>query len=122
MTRATPKERAEFIAALAAHVNGSPERRGWLATRLMYYGAAYARIQERACNGHQKPNGDWDEQAALRDERRETKLEETITKLCEPFDCKPKFGGDPRGATIKIVVPDGYTNDWGHEGICVPTS
>jgi hypothetical protein len=27
-----------------------------------------------------------------------------------------------RGNTIKVVMPDGYTNDWGREGLCVPTS
>jgi hypothetical protein len=32
------------------------------------------------------------------------------------------FSGDPRGATVKLRVQDGYTTDWGREGICVPTS
>ena len=30
------------------------------------------------------------------------------------------IGGDPRGCTLKITVPSGYTNDWGKEGLCVP--
>lgn len=33
-----------------------------------------------------------------------------------------KLQGDPRGATVKIVVPSGRTNDWGKEGIIVPGS
>lgn len=28
--------------------------------------------------------------------------------------------GDPRGATVKLTLPDGFTNDWGHDGFVVP--
>jgi hypothetical protein len=31
-----------------------------------------------------------------------------------------KFSGDPRGATVKLKMPDGRYDDWGQEGICVP--
>ena len=122
--RATRKEREEFVALIMQHVD-SPE--GWdakfsLAQRLMRYGATYAGIQERACNGHQDWQGNWDEAAAKRDELKEERLEARITKLCKEFDCVPEFQGDPRGATIKIKVSDGFTNDWGHVGICVPGS
>lgn len=30
------------------------------------------------------------------------------------------FGGDPRGCTVKLVFHDGYTNDFGGQGYCVP--
>jgi hypothetical protein len=30
------------------------------------------------------------------------------------------FSGDPRGCTVKLVTPDGSTNDWGKEGWCIP--
>lgn len=30
------------------------------------------------------------------------------------------FSGDPRGCTVKLIFKDGYTNDWGREGYCVP--
>jgi hypothetical protein len=32
------------------------------------------------------------------------------------------FSGDPRGCTVKLTFEDGFTNDLGHEGYCVPTS
>lgn len=32
------------------------------------------------------------------------------------------FSGDPRGCTVKLVFADGFTNDFGKEGYCVPTS
>lgn len=31
-----------------------------------------------------------------------------------------RFSGDPRGCTVKVVSPSGETNDWAHEGYCVP--
>jgi len=31
------------------------------------------------------------------------------------------FQGDPRGACVKIKVPSGKYDDWGREGVCVPT-
>lgn len=31
------------------------------------------------------------------------------------------FQGDPRGATVKLLLPSGATNDWGKEGWIVPT-
>ena len=33
----------------------------------------------------------------------------------------PCFSSDPRGATVKLKVPSGKTNDWGEVGVCVPT-
>jgi hypothetical protein len=44
-----------------------------------------------------------------------------ITSICRVMGCKPVFSGDPRGCTVKLFLPDGYTNDWGKEGFCVPT-
>lgn len=41
--------------------------------------------------------------------------------VIDPKQCLPVFSGDPRGAVLKIRVPDGYTNDFGGEGICVPS-
>ena len=29
--------------------------------------------------------------------------------------------GDPRGAMLKLTLPDGATNDWGRTGWCVPS-
>jgi hypothetical protein len=122
MQRVPPRFREEFVAAIQQHAGGNPDKRSSLAQRLLRYGTTYARIQERACNGHQTWNGDWDERAAKRDELKEERLEKAIRELCDKFDCVPLFGGDPRGNTIKIKVMDGYTNDWGREGIGVPTS
>ena len=127
MRTATQKERHEFIHLLLSHLD---QNGNWswfkdgqpFATRLMRYGATLGRIAENQCNGYQSWDYKWDEAASLRDEKKEGRIKAKVTKLCEQFGCKPVFSGDPRGHVLKIQVPDGYTNDWGREGICVPTS
>lgn len=87
-------------------------------------------LQERLCNG----GDDWlpDDARHRQIERLEAldeALERRITALVEtlphtddgPFGVK--FGGDPRGCTVKITAPAMYEHlydDWGREGICVP--
>lgn len=45
-------------------------------------------------------------------------------KTGEMKPIRPKFGGDPRGFTVKLVLPDGRHNTWGgkEEGWGVPGS
>lgn len=46
-----------------------------------------------------------------------------VIELAVSFGCQHvKFSGDPRAATVKLNLPSGYTNDWSHEGVCVPNS
>ena len=120
--RATRKEREEFISLIMQHTDGGWDKKYSFARGLMYYGATYGAIQERQCNGHQDYQGNWDKQAADKDERKEEHLRSKVSKLCKEFACVAVFQGDPRGATIKVKVPNGFTNDWGQVGICVPGS
>lgn len=119
--RATQKQRQEFIRKLAEHI-GNRESLNFfdditpLAEKLMRYGATYCRIQEAYCNDPMS-----DEQQA-RMERKEQSLEKLISDVCQTLGAKAVFQGDPRGATVKISVPDGFTDDWGRTGICVPTA
>ena len=138
MQRATVKARQEFIALIYEHIppidaKKIPEtvyRRAhfglsphlWFAEKMLRYGATLGRIAENQCNGYQTYDYKWDEKAAKRDEAKEARIVAKVEKLCAAFGCKPVFQGDPRGNTLKIMVPGGYTNDWGREGICVPTS
>jgi len=140
---ATRKEREEFVSLIAQHAGEFVQFIGannrpvpyctvfQFARRLMRYGATYIRIQEDACNApHARYGQDeynarmqrlWEARLA-RNEKKEARIEQRLKELCAAFGCAPVFSGDPRGATIKISVPDGFTNDWGKEGICVPTS
>jgi sugar phosphate isomerase/epimerase len=87
-----------------------------IADLLMRHGTTYCRLQEDACNLEMN-----DRQQARHD-KREKQIEARVTQLCEELGAKPDFQGDPRGHTIKLVVPSGKTDDWGATGICVPTS
>lgn len=108
MQRATTAAKAEFAYLMAIHSAASLSQ----IQRLMRYGSSYGRFQEMACN----------DQLTEQQMGKEQRLERAIDLLCKEFGATPKFSGDPRGNTVKIQVPDGYTNDWGKEGICVPTS
>jgi hypothetical protein len=129
MQRITQKARYEFIHLMETH---SPLQkvplakfnmtRDMFACRLMRYGATLGRIAENQCNGYQDSQGNWMPRAEARDERKEDRIRARVEELCNMFGCTPVFSGDPRGNVLKIRVPDGYTNDWGREGICVPTS
>ena len=44
-----------------------------------------------------------------------------IVEDAKECHCGVKFSGDPRGATVKLILPNGDTNDWGKDGWCVPT-
>lgn len=91
----------------------------------------YARIQESHCNG--PSYGEWTQGWQDRLEKREAQLEKRIRALCEELPrvatkqapevslpIGPVFQGDPRGATVKLAMPDGRYDDWGQTGICVP--
>jgi hypothetical protein len=104
----TTKDKLEFVFAMAKHSHATM----WDLQRLMRYGSTHHRLMEEYCNDGQSP---------LR-ERKLIRTEKAIQKIVDSFGASVKLSGDPRGATVKIIVPDGYTNDWGKEGICVPTS
>lgn len=104
----TTKDKLEFVYAMAKH---STVRMHDL-QRIMRMAATVQRLAETACN----------RELTEREIRKDEKLQMDILALLAVEDCNAKFSGDPRGAVVKIQVPDGYTNDWGGEGICVPMS
>jgi hypothetical protein len=108
MANASTKDKMEFAYLMAKHSKATQSD----IQRLMRYGSTYSRFATDACN----------RQLTTREEQRWHSIRGKINILCNTFDASVKFQNDPRGCTVKIVVPDGYTNDWGREGICVPTS
>ena len=121
MSKKQQSERTEFVIIMVEELksNRVVGLRGLLGD-LMFLAKRHGMLQERVCNGHQTVKGDWDEEAANRDQKREEAIEARITAICEKLGCKPIFSGDPRGATVKVIVPSGRSNSWGGEGICVP--
>ena len=123
------RDKVEFAFLMARHV---PLASFGDVERLLRYGATLKGIAEQRCNGpdykyctsERERNELTKRWQAYQDSlpTKQEKIESCVRMLCLDMDCKAIFQGDPRGATVKIQVPDGYTNDWGREGICVPTS
>lgn len=44
-----------------------------------------------------------------------------ISAVAESIGVGVLFSGDPRRCTVKLTFADGFTNDFGKEGYCVPT-
>lgn len=78
----------------------------------------HARLQERACSVEMT-----EKQAALHD-KRDSQIEERIAALVAELPATKngkitvRFGGDPRGFTVKLVVPNAERdgNTWGLGG------
>lgn len=94
---------------------------------------SYLRVQEGHCNGcgawdnpymDAKRAGRLQERFERELEKKEAQLERRIKELAVqlPGVKSVHFGGDPRGATVKLVMKNGRYDDWGAEGLCVPGS
>ena len=117
MRNATTKSKMEFVYVMAKHSTASIRD----CEALMRYGSTLGRIAEAHCNGD-CPYNPHDYDGTGRDCPKQERLEAKVQKLCASFGANARFQHDPRGNVLKIAVPDGYTNDMGQEGICVPTS
>jgi hypothetical protein len=100
------KDKLEFVYAMAKHSAITLRD----IQKLMRYAASCQRLAETACN----------RELTVQEIRKDENCMAEIIAILAPLDCEAKFNGDPRGCVVKIRVPDGYTNDWGREGICVP--
>jgi len=139
---ATAKDREGFIARLVSEFNGRPcpiskeNQTGKLlleqctdaARALMRHAKTHGRLACEACNGY--PGGRHDyrfddkflEQWEAKRAAHEARIEARMVEILAPFGIVPRFGGDPRGYTVKIHFPSGAYNTWGgrEEGYGVP--
>lgn len=102
------RERTEFVAVMSrefAHL--PPLDLARLLGRLMRLAKMHNKLMEDACN-------------AGEDEEAVELCERGIRQVCEKIGCGAVLSGDPRGATVKLKVPSGRTDDWGGTGLCVP--
>lgn len=49
-------------------------------------------------------------------EKRVTTLEARVKEICDGWNIKVKFNGDPRGYVVKLLLPDESYNSWGGKG------
>lgn len=116
-------DRESFIARIRHEVTANPADTGDqgrpsfpavldIARAILRDAATHYRLAEQDCNV-----GLTEAQA-----RRSDACERRILARCAELG--PGFGavfsGDPRGATVKITLPSGYSDSWGGEGLCVP--
>ena len=74
------------------------------------------KMMEDYCNGRDPYDSEGNEGPALK------RLTLEINNLAAEIGCKGvHYSGDPRGCTVKLILPNDATNDWGKDGWCVPT-
>lgn len=116
----TISDRREFTQALISHAqpegDQAPDIIG-AADRLIRLGRRYEAIQVRWCNE------DMDGPTTARQKGEEGGIEAEVREIARQLGIPDViFQDDPRGATIKLVMADGFYNDWTHEGVCIPGS
>lgn len=105
----------DFVTACRRY--GRPDASEKAARELIGLAAAHHRLQEQACNGFHTEN------ATKGHATREARTEKRILELAaEVGAVGVNFGGDPRGATVKLKFPNGESDSMGRDGWCVPTS
>lgn len=103
------RDREEFVAAVVEE--GLPLKKARLVLR---NAATVQRLAVKECN----------EELTASDRRRDQLAQARIRALVEPHGIKPRFGGDPRGYCVKLLLPKTKKwNTWGgaEEGYGVPT-
>jgi hypothetical protein len=80
-------------------------------------------LGEQQCNGFQKWNGDWDEEATNRADRREEKLIKRAEEIAKRYGLAVYHQGDPRGAALYVYDPaDLAEYQKRHAGTATPES
>ena len=116
------KDRDEFVGVIVQEIErqidrtqcgGSQHTSVVLARLILRNAATIQRHAVNACN----------REVSQAETDNQTRAEMRILEACEPWGIKPTFGGDPRGAVVKLLLPSGRYNSWGgrEDGYCVPT-
>jgi hypothetical protein len=134
MTKREAESRAKFAAILWHNLpvnvaECTPQAEcAHLADLLCRHGVTYSRLQEMHCNGVGTWYGESAASFAKRQERfekqlerREILIEKRIRAICESLGYVASFEGDPRGHTVRVVIP-GLKDSGYQDGVSVPTS
>lgn len=108
----------QFTADIRTHGNGelSEASARTIARTLIQSAKYHHELMEDYCNGHDVYDADGEPLRPLRNRRALIEADARAAGCVRVI-----FSGDPRGCTVKLVFPDGYTNDFAKEGYCVPT-
>ena len=107
-----------------------PETTGYeirtILNKLHRYEATLSRINENDCNGHPRTKIEYRDgkkyEYAIediawkeRDAKKEISIQKKVRALLEPLGIVVKFNGDPRGGSIRMLLPDNTSNGWDGE-------
>ena len=84
------------------------------------------RINENDCNGHPRMKIEYrdgkmyrfeveDLKWAERDAKKEASIQKKVVELLKPYGIEVRFNGDPRGGSIRMLMPDHSSNGWDNE-------
>ena len=91
------------------------------------YETTLHRIAENECNGWPRETVErrdgktyrysvTDAAWQARDERKETTIQGKVRELAGKYGLSVRFGGDPRGGSIRLIIPDGRSNGFVNDG------
>ena len=97
-----------------------------LLDKLHRYETTLHRINENDCNGHPRMKTEYrdgkfyqyeveDLKWAERDAKKEESIQKKVIALLKPFNIEVQFNGDPRGGSIRMLLPDHTSNGWDNE-------
>lgn len=114
----TTKDRLAFVHTMARHTRATVRQ----CEALMRYAATLQRLAEDDCNVATDDAG-LNKRLDKRDRIREhvQDIIDDLNKGTDMLGHAAVYSGDPRGAVLKIRVPDGFSNSFAGEGICVPS-
>lgn len=102
----TRKEIIEFALLMGRETTANP----YHVARMLKLAATHHRLCEAACN----------RELTVKETVKSARVETAFINLMGEIGASAIIQHDPRGATFKVRVKSGFTNDWGKEGICVP--
>lgn len=115
MGHATKKDREEFVAMIVdALPSIEPLEAAAAARALMKLGATSSRLAVDACN----------RELTAAEKAKDERNDALIAAWGKRYGLKLVTGGDPRGFTVKVILPSGRYNTMGgkEDGWGVPTS
>ncbi len=97
-----------------------------LLNSLHRYEVTLHRISENECNGHGRLKTEYrdgkmyqyeveDVEWTARDEKKEKSIQSKVIELLKPYKIEVQFNGDPRGGSIRMLLPDHSSNGWDGE-------
>ena len=97
-----------------------------LLNSLHRYETTLHRINENDCNGHPKMVTEYrdgktyryeveDQKWMEKDAKKELSIQKKVVDLLKPYNIEVRFNGDPRGGSIRMLLPDHTSNGWDGE-------